>query len=162
MTELAITVYGVPGPQGSKRHVGNGVMVESSKKVKPWREDVRAAAIDAMALFTEPFNDDQIRAAFDRLDKQPLTVRIIFTLPRPKGHYGTGRNTHHVKDSAPCYPAVKPDLDKLIRSTLDALGSAGVYGDDSQIVRVVAEKVYAGEDGALDRPGAHIRIGGAA
>lgn len=28
---LTVTVLGTPAPQGSKRHVGNGVVVESSK-----------------------------------------------------------------------------------------------------------------------------------
>ena len=45
---ITITVYGMPGPQGSKRFVGTrggrGVMVESSAKVKPWREAVKHAA----------------------------------------------------------------------------------------------------------------------
>lgn len=33
-------VFGLPAPQGSKRHVGEGRMVESSKRVKPWRRQV--------------------------------------------------------------------------------------------------------------------------
>ena len=37
MNDVSFNVIGIPGAQGSKRHVGNGVMVESSKKVKPWR-----------------------------------------------------------------------------------------------------------------------------
>ena len=49
---ITITVYGMPGLQGSKRFVGTrggrGVMVESSAKVKPWREAVKFAAREAM------------------------------------------------------------------------------------------------------------------
>ena len=41
---LVFNVNGTPGAQGSKRHVGHGVMIESSKKVKPWRTDVKTAA----------------------------------------------------------------------------------------------------------------------
>jgi crossover junction endodeoxyribonuclease RusA len=48
MEGVAFTVRGLPAPQGSKRHVGGGRMVESSANVKPWRADVRAAAEDAM------------------------------------------------------------------------------------------------------------------
>lgn len=33
---IGFHVIGLPAPQGSKKHVGHGVMVESSKKVKPW------------------------------------------------------------------------------------------------------------------------------
>lgn len=47
MTTATIIVHGIPAPQGSKRHLGNGVMVEMSKKVKPWREAVKWAAIEA-------------------------------------------------------------------------------------------------------------------
>ena len=43
--KIFIPVRGVPAPQGSKRHIGNGILIENSKKVKPWRQDVRAAAI---------------------------------------------------------------------------------------------------------------------
>ena len=35
---IEIKVIGLPAPQGSKRHVGHGVMIESSNNVKPWRE----------------------------------------------------------------------------------------------------------------------------
>jgi hypothetical protein len=34
MREFSIFIVGDPAPQGSKRHVGNGVMIEASKKVK--------------------------------------------------------------------------------------------------------------------------------
>jgi len=155
MSELVITVYGTPAPQGSKRHVGNGVMVESSKKVKPWREDVRAAALHL--LNTAPI-DGEARLILQAKNGTPLDVHITFSLPRPKGHYGSGRNFYLVRGSAPVWPAGRPDIDKLVRSTLDALGSAGIYHDDAQIVWLKATKVYVGGVGALDRPGAIIRI----
>ena len=51
---IAFDVFGLPGPQGSKRFVGRtktgrGLMVESSAKVKPWREAVKWAAREMMA-----------------------------------------------------------------------------------------------------------------
>ena len=36
-------VLGEPAPQGSKRHVGHGILLEQSKKVKPWREAIKYA-----------------------------------------------------------------------------------------------------------------------
>ena len=45
MNEIFIPVIGIPAPQGSKRHVGNGIMIENSKRVKPWRQDVKEAAL---------------------------------------------------------------------------------------------------------------------
>ena len=47
MTRVEFTVLGVPAPQGSKRHVGRGVLVESSNALGPWRDAVAWAARDA-------------------------------------------------------------------------------------------------------------------
>ena len=41
---ITFHVSGTPAPQGSKRHVGGGRMIESSKKVEPWREAVARVA----------------------------------------------------------------------------------------------------------------------
>lgn len=146
---FAVTVYGTPAPQGSKRHVGRGVMVESSKHLKPWRDAVRGEAADSRASWG-------ITAPLDA----PLDAEMIFTFPRPRSHYRTGRNAHLLRASAPARPGGKPDLSKLARSTEDALKDAGVYKDDALIVeyRRLA-KVYAGEDrDALDAPGVLIRV----
>lgn len=157
MSPLRITVYGQPAPQGSKRHLGRGVMVESSKAVAPWRADVKAAAEAAIACPC-PDQCGGIAASYP-LDG-PVIVRAVFTATRPKSHYRTGRNAHLLRDDAPARPQKKPDLDKLLRSTLDALTAAAVITDDSRVVEVErAAKVWAGEDPeALDRPGAVITI----
>lgn len=151
---LAFTVYGLPAPQGSKRHVGKGVMVESSKAVKPWRADVRQAALDAMRA--TPWWDPDGHAR--------MLLHVTFTLPRPRSHYRTGKFAHLLRDNAPVYHATKPDLDKLLRSTGDALTSAGAYPDDSRVSQVIATKCYptaaARPLHALDRPGAHIVLVG--
>lgn len=136
------TVLGTPAPQGSKRHVGRGIMVESSAKVKPWREAVKAAYSWDDVAFPGP---------------APVVVRVEFFLARPQGHYGTGKNAGIVKDSAPRFPAGKPDIDKLLRSTLDGLGEAGMWGDDAQVVTVLGEKRYVCAE--FTRPGARITVG---
>jgi len=79
----------------------------------------------------------------------------VFRLPRPKGHYGTGRNVAMLKPSAPLFPAGRPDLDKLLRSTFDALGEAGVWGDDAQVVAARGRKVYTT---GYEPPGATILV----
>ena len=132
-----IRVFGHPAPQGSKRHVGNGVLIESSAKVKPWRQDVRAAALEADAHFDGP-----------------VSLTVGFLLRRPASHFRTGRNAHLLRDTAPAYPGKKPDIDKLLRSTLDGLGESGIWRDDAQVVRVRAEKLYADHEPV----GAHITI----
>jgi Holliday junction resolvase RusA-like endonuclease len=60
-------------------------------------------------------------------------------------------------------PIVPPDLDKLLRSTLDGIGQGHdtgkvgdglIWGDDSQVVEIAARKFYADDR----EPGADIRI----
>ena len=43
-------VEGIPRPQGSKRHVGNGRMVEASKHTAGWRKAVSQAALAALPV----------------------------------------------------------------------------------------------------------------
>lgn len=149
---VRIVVYGLPAPQGSKRHIGHGVMVESSKYVKPWREAVKAAAFDVIS-----WDDSRLRPGYP-LDGQ-LSLRVVFSFSRPRSHYRTGANNWMLRPNAPIAPTSKPDLSKLIRSTEDALTDAGVWRDDSRVVHIIAAKVYAGSDPqSLDRPGAVIEI----
>lgn len=135
-------VLGVPAAQGSKRHVGGGRLVESSKKVKPWREAVKAAAVEALG------DDPAIEG--------PAFVGITFRFARPAGHYGSGKNAARLKDSAPAYPTSRAlgDLDKLARSTLDALTDSQVIADDSQVALLIVTKQYA----TALKPGATIRV----
>jgi len=128
---ITITVLGEPAPQGSKRHVGNGRMIESSGGVKPWRQAVVWAAREA---------GQRVAGA--------IQVEITFTLRRPPS-----------APKSRLFPDRKPDLSKLIRSTEDALVDAGTIDDDARIVRLAVVKVFPGTDKfALDVPGAIIRI----
>ena len=137
---IRIVVYGLPAPQGSKRYVGTskagrGILVESSKAVKPWREAVKSAALEQVA-------------GQSPLDG-PLAVRMVFTLPKPASAPKKRRT----------WPCRKPDASKLARSTEDAMTDAGVWIDDARIVRLEAIKAYPLEaGGSLDRPGAVITI----
>lgn len=135
MTSLVINVVGTPAPQGSKRAFvvnGRAVMAESSKKVKPWRQDVVAAV-------------EQVLAVEDwwAIPAGPVRVDITFYLPRPAYHYGTGKNRSKLKPSAPIWVDKKPDKDKLERATCDALTTSGVIRDDAQIAVGLTEKRYA-------------------
>lgn len=135
--KIAIKVHGTPAPQGSKRHVGGGRMVESSKKVKPWREAVETAAqaaVHALPHF-QTFTG-------------PVRVRVDFTIERPRSHFRSGRFAKLVKDTAPDYVSVKPDIDKLLRSTFDALSTAGVWKDDNLAAIVTTTKTYGVASGA--------------
>jgi Holliday junction resolvase RusA-like endonuclease len=124
---IRIVVYGNPAPQGSKKFVGmiggHGMLVENSKKVKPWRQDVVAAAIESRGN----------RAPIDGA----LIVRMIFTMPKPKSAPKRRRT----------WPNRTPDLSKLARSTEDALTTAGIWTDDARVVEYERlAKVFPGED----------------
>lgn len=156
---IRLVVYGRPAPQGSKRHVGRGIMVESSKHLRPWREDVRAAALEWVNRYTfemrevgggivrvAPQNDNLVWAL--PLD-YPLRVGMVFTVAKPA--------------SAPkkrtTYPDRMPDLSKLIRATEDAITSSGLWKDDARVVELVTAKRYPNEGvDALDRPGCVIVV----
>jgi Holliday junction resolvase RusA-like endonuclease len=129
-----ITVFGVPAPQGSKRHVGNGRLIEASPRLRPWREDVKQAALDAR---TETLQG-------------PVSVEIAFTFNKPKSAPKT-KVTYPITRSS-------GDLDKLCRSVLDALVDAGIMRDDSQVIDLAATKSYIGWPGGLDLPGAVINV----
>lgn len=157
---IRLTVYGQPAPQGSKRHVGGGRMIESSKKVKPWRQDVKAAAeqfLAGCAVMRDLVGGCNVRVMPNGPDAvvafpldRPLRVRMVFTLPKPKSAPKTRRT----------FPDRKPDLSKLLRSTEDALTDAGLIADDARLVEFSRlAKVFPNEDpDALDRPGVLIEI----
>lgn len=134
---ISFRVHGTPAPMGSKRHVGNGKMIESSKAVKPWRQAVASAAVDALPP-----------EGWTPMDG-PLILHVIFIFPRPASHYGTGRNAGTLKPNAPVYKSSAPDLSKLVRSTEDALTDAGVWRNDARVARILAEKTYGDSPGAV-------------
>lgn len=80
-------------------------------------------------------------------DRPPLAgavgVRITARFPRPKSHFGTGRNAGVLKDWAPHWVIVPTDGDKIARLVNDALTIAGVVADDAIVALLRVEKVYA-------------------
>lgn len=134
---ITFAVNGMPGTKGSvrafmSRSTGRAMIVNDSRKAAPWAALVSYAARQAMRGI-EPFDG-------------PVSVEIDFYLPRPKSHYGK----RGLKASAPAFPAVKPDGDKMLRCTWDAL--TGIcFRDDAQIVAWPGRKLYGG-------PGAAIRV----
>ena len=119
--------------------MGNGVMVESSKNVKPWRQDVKFTALAA-----KPANWDTAPA---------MSLSVVFRFLRPSSHYGT---KNALRPSAPqhCTSARNGDIEKLIRSTNDALTGV-LFDDDRQVVTVTATKRYCT---ANEQPGAVITL----
>lgn len=157
MTALEFNVVGRPTPQGSKnafvnKYTGRAQMKEQTgANLTTWRQDVKAAALNAIA----------VRAAGDPMGWQPydgpVHVELQFRIARPKAHYRTGRNAHLLRDNAPYYVVSRGtgDLEKLVRSTHDALTTAGVWTDDSMVAGLYTTKVYTD---SLRDVGATIRI----
>lgn len=129
MNKVSFFVPGIPRPQGSKRHVGRGIMVESSKYVKDWRSLVSLAAKGAMG-----------DAA---LMDGPLQMIVSFHFPRPKSHSKTKRLS--------VWHTSKPDASKLLRAAEDAMTGI-VFGDDSQLCVIDVSKVYD------DHPGVRVHV----
>lgn len=73
----------------------------------------------------------------------PVRVECVFVMPKPK---------------KPMFqvPATKPDIDKLLRSTLDGL-SGLAYEDDARIIEVYSRVEYQGEEAWT---GCRIRVTG--
>jgi crossover junction endodeoxyribonuclease RusA len=138
-------VDGIPRPQGSKRYVGNGRMVEASPHVKGWRDVVSTVAFQSMS-------GDPIST--------PVGVAVHFLFSRPKSHYRTGKNAHLLRQGAPDRPTTRSvgDTDKLCRAILDSISctsGGGVLEDDSQVVWLYGQKDWAQDD---EGPGAYVRV----
>lgn len=123
------TVTGTPAAQGSKKHVGNGRMVETAKGLPGWRAAVVAAAKASHGPLWVPLDG-------------PLVVTLTVYLARPR------------TTKFPDYPAGAPDTDKLQRAIGDALTIAGTIHDDARIVTWHASKRWA----VGCEPGAHVTI----
>lgn len=136
--KIKFFVPGVPAPGGSKKafvdpRTKKVIVKDDAKNNGPWRERVALAGQQA---YRGPLLDE------------PLGVVMIFTVTRPKGHYGASGK---LKSTARRFPTTKPDVLKLARSTEDALTGV-VWLDDSGTVDLTAVKRYG------DRPGVEIEI----
>lgn len=116
---------GMPYKDANGRVIVN--TVDDNPKSKVWKQAVGLIAKQAFA-------------GRELLDC-PVAVGFRFCVARPKGHYGTGRNAGIVKNSAPTYPAVKPDALKLARAAEDAMTGV-VWTDDARIVSEWIDKSY--------------------
>jgi Holliday junction resolvase RusA-like endonuclease len=139
---LSCAVLGLPRPQGSMRlfraPAGHEV-AKYSDPVYEWRRMVTAAVIAATEGRTPT--------------GEAVLLDVVFRLPRPKGHWGTGRNAGVLRGSSPFHPKTSPDLDKLLRAVSDSITDAGtVWHDDAQVVAIAAMKEYG-------QPGCGIHVG---
>lgn len=125
---ITVVVHDTPRTQGSKvpfisNSTGKAAMKEQlGDDLKVWREAVKSAALDAMA-----------EAPGDYPLTGPLVASVVYTLYKPLS----------APKRRPSWPMGKRnDLDKLLRSTFDALTASGVWGDDGQVVELTRLAKY--------------------
>lgn len=149
---ITFFVAGIPRPGGSKtarlvcRKGGAPVMVNGRPLI---------TTRDAGGELTKNWRSIVAHSAAAAYQGSPLCgaleVQFHFVMPRPRGHFGSGKNAGKVKAAAPTFHTVKPDVLKLSRSTEDALTGI-IWRDDSITSRLTAEKVYG------DRPGCRVTV----
>lgn len=129
-------VAGEPIPQGSMRYIGQrvgadgksrAVLVHTRDALPRWREEIGKAA--KIAGLRPEHGEGGVYLALEFWITRPPSV------PKKRKE-----------------PWARPDLDKLCRAALDGLTGIG-YIDDGRVVRLIADKLYAGERG----PGLEVR-----
>ena len=112
---ITFWVDGLPAAQGSKKHVGRGIMVEANKNLPAWRKAIETTVAELHK--GEPIDE-------------PVIVCADFYLPKPK------------KPRWPT-PATALDTDKLQRALGDGMEKGGLLRNDARIITWVATKHYA-------------------
>lgn len=121
---LSFRVTGRPAPQGSHEVGANGYVMHSSKYLTAWRTEVNRACREAY-LAAGLTGDDM------PLIDYPWPVHVFIV---------------HVVEAEQCRaegtdePSGSPDLDKLARATIDGLGEARAFKNDSQVTTLVTSK----------------------
>lgn len=140
---LVIEAKGRPAPQGSHDLGSAGQFLDASPYLAAWRAAVKIAAW--------------------------RTCAEAGIVPPPSGPIVWGAGVPLVIELCTFYldtePTAKPDIDKLLRSTFDALGGARdpkqharLFADDSQIVEVHHIAKLRARGSAGRAPGAKIII----
>ena len=133
---LTFRVYGKPLPLKRPRFSRHRVFDPSANDKRAWLHRAR------------PFLPAQPL-------RGPLSVQAVYAMPRPKSHFRQGRFRHLLRPQAPAMHQSVPDVDNLLKFSLDAMNTY-FYGDDKQIVSVLARKTYA--EAPNNQPYTEIRL----
>jgi len=133
MDKVTFFVPGRPRPQGSMKFINKGKrsIPIQNEKLEHWRSAMTMFAHEAM----------RGKAVADG-----VSLSLVFTFPRPKNHYRTGKYSHVLKDSSPDRMLKAPDIDKLIRAVLDSLTGI-VFVDDCEVDRIGTVKQWGPREG---------------
>ena len=142
-TEIEIFVHGTPKGQPRPRAFSRGGMtrVYDPGTAEGWKSAIA----------------EEIREHLpEKPLEHPVWLSLVFVMPRPKLHYGSGKNAGKLKPDAPYYFTPKPDADNLAKAVMDALTQVGLWRDDSLVCKLTVVKRYESVDGAS---GCFIQIG---
>lgn len=183
-----IRVFGEPVETPRPRH-----RIVATQDFRAWRDDPDASLVkmdDVLKmLFVQTYVPSKADAwkrtvryhALPWMKDQPsidgpVRVDIEFVMPRPKAHYGTGRNAGKIKPSSPQLHGSIPDKDNLEKTVLDALSATptvtrkklppkhandpvynfpGIWRNDGQVCSGLVEKRYHRH---MEEPGAIIIV----
>lgn len=125
MSEPIVDVFaaGTPLVQGNHRVSAHGRVYEQrSAALRAWRDTIMWACRLGGQRVLQPAEG-------------PVSVEIRFVMPE-------------LKRPVRALPHIAPDVDKLARAVLDSITQARVIGDDGQVCRLEATKVYGTPPGA--------------
>jgi crossover junction endodeoxyribonuclease RusA len=115
-----VFVNGIPKPQPRPRMTALG-HVYNPHSADTWKETVK---VNFLQCLRSPITG-------------PVHLKVSFFLPRPK------RLTDDTEESRRIPHVKKPDVDNLLKSTMDAMTEAGVWKDDALVFATSVEKWYA-------------------
>ena len=137
---IQIVVEGTPRPGGSKTpgisKSGKLFVRDANPLTAVWKAEVADAANVQY---------------WGELLAGPVSCRFHFRFARPKHHF---RKNGKLRPDAPYFHTITPDLDKIVRSTSDALTGI-VWTDDALVCSRAEEKRYCNPG---EKPGATITI----
>lgn len=112
---MGFEILGIPVAKARPR-IGRG-RAYTPRKTK---DHEQLLSWEILSQFKKQWEDGPLSVA--------LWVEIVFYLPTPK------KKKYD-------YPQTRPDLDNYVKTVMDAMNGI-VYEDDSQVVKIVAEKVF--------------------
>lgn len=123
--ELRIPITPVAKGRPRVSIIGGHAHAYTPKKTAKYESEIASSYSEATHYFR-----------FDR--DQALNVSLVFGMPIPKS---APKSRQNAMAEGILKPIKKPDADNLAKSVLDALNGVA-WVDDSQIVRLKAEKKY--------------------
>jgi hypothetical protein len=140
---LLIRPYGRPAPEGSHDVGRAGQVLHQSPYLAAWRAQVKLACFESYRAWgIDPKRLPLFPAGV------PVRFREIVIIVHPDSCRAVGTDE----------PLGPPDLDKLIRSTIDGLADGRLFANDSQVVGLGDDPRKIRADGEAMPPGAHIAI----